>query len=97
MEQMISNKKIVRFVGISVGVIVVSALVVWYMINVNNRKNAEKTLTPMQQLQELEAKSAPVTSTTEERALDLKKLDKSSKTVNTSVSDRLKELDSLSN
>jgi flagellar basal body-associated protein FliL len=90
------NKKILIYLAIIL--VIAVALTTWYFIHKNKTKPEIKPEpTVLEQLQELESKSAPVTTTVEERAANLKKLEKTTNIkIKTSVEDRLKKLNQLS-
>ncbi len=74
-----------------IGIVVLAAIVtgVVYLIV------REKKLTPMEQLQQLDENSRPVTATPEERKTQLDELSKTSRPITTTKEDRLKEHESL--
>lgn len=76
-----------------IGIVILSAIItgIVYMIV------REKKLAPLEQLQQLNENSRPVTTTTEERVKQLDGLSKESQPVKSSKEDRLKMLDSLNN
>jgi Tfp pilus assembly protein PilN len=86
------SKILIVLIGILLVVLIAGGYMYWRMVKITP---VVAPKTPLEELQELEASSKPVTTTTAQRIADLQQLQKSSKPVKTSRDEQLTALQAL--